>query len=226
MISSWFGEKWLAAPATWIKSIPFYKKINFCKILQKSHLSTLFLQYFLKKLQRRHAGPQKGPNFGAEQNCSNALYVHSKNTTRNPAEDEQKHEKKDKKSSKKSKKSKKSDKQNSTPEDTAKAAKRAEMEKKRQAMMENANEYQTNRERKAADNKLKQEAVDALDKGVDGQRKGASFLGDVKMAMAGGQSMEQRIRSRKGMQQRRDVDFDKNQWKGWVNSWLEFMVYV
>lgn len=80
--------------------------------------------------------------------------------------------------------------------------------------MENANEYQTNRERKAADNKLKQEAVDALDKGVDGQRKGASFLGDVKMAMAGGQSMEQRIRSRKGMQQRRDVDFDKNQWKG------------
>jgi len=127
-------------------------------------------------------------------------------------DDEEKREKKGKKSSKKSKKSKKSDKK--SQEDEVRAAKRAEMEKKRQAMMDNASEYQTNRERKAADSKLKQEAEDASERDADGKRKGAAFLGDVKMRMAGGQTMEQRIRSRKGMQQRRDVDFDKNQWKG------------
>jgi len=140
-------------------------------------------------------------------------YVHSKDTRNNEEpKEERSREKKDKKSSKKSKKSKKSDKP--SREDDAKAAKRADMEKKRQAMMENASEYQTNREKKAADSKLKQEAVDALDKDADGKRKGASFLRDAKMQMASGQTMEQRISSRKGMQQRRDVDFDKNQWKG------------
>merc|ERR1712130_1035062 len=123
----------------------------------------------------------------------------SKNITRG---DESKKSSSSSKKSKKSKKSKRS-------ESDEKEKKKQEMAKKRLAMMQNATEYQTNREKKAAEAVKKQKAEDEAERTADGARKGAAFLGDVKIQMAGGQSMEQRIRSRKGMQQRRDVDFDK-----------------
>merc|ERR1712110_637270 len=137
----------------------------------------------------RHAGTSKNWNQAerfrssyanrmVNRGIDDADYVStSKNITRGHDDDREKKHKKDKKS----KKSKKSRKESS--ENDAKSAKKKEMEKKLLAMMQNATEYQTNREKKAADAMVKQKLEDEAEKAVNGMRKGASFLGDVKIQM-------------------------------------------
>merc|ERR1711879_305652 len=100
---------------------------------------------------------------------------------------------------KKSKKSKKEKKDKKSKED--------KMAAKRAAMMQAAADYEKKRSEKSKRETKKEAEEDARDKKADGSRKGAAFLKDVKHSMADGQSMEQRIQSRKFNQQRRTVDF-------------------